>query len=435
MAVTRYITLSDITITSGSTTITINALDQDRLNIVPGDLLHVEGRNPIIIDSIESIDSSSPDTYDKITLRYPAEFTHTNGSCVIVSGQVRATEALQILEDNNTLFRDNFGLFLTWISSSSTTESLRDDTGNINSYTTPQGLQSSINQLYQKYTLPNTTNNILWVKLGTWDTSQSGKKLNIKIYSAYGYNAVSSQQSNAQITLNTSNWASNNSGFYISGMSTRTGNINGVRKFAVVQNTINSYDVYVNLGSYTGDGSFYTIELGHGTWSNDGSTTISDSSIANSLEIVPQDIHTQQSLAYETGTYTPIFEYRNSSSSYWSQINTWDFVEAKYTRTGDLVHVAVNLKYSVPATTIPSGKNYIRVTLPFVGSSSFTAHPQTVASSAISFYNNTQNSLSASSASSNISAGSNILNFNNISITGTQGDAFTISFSLTYFTN
>lgn len=269
MATARYIPLANINITSGSTTVTINSTEPERFGIQRGDLIHVAGRLPLIIESIQSSDPNNPTTYEQITLRHAATYTEVSVECVVVSGNIRASESIQTIEDNNQLWADNFGLFLTWISSQNTQEPLRDVNGDVNNYTTPQGLISAYNSVEKVYALPNTSSTGQWVKLGRWDTSQIGKKLHMRILTSRGYNAITTQQNVTELSLNTSNNSSNNNGFYISGVSWRHGHVDSPSNIKIVQIDVSTYDVYAEFGAHTGSGCFYQVATLQ-DWTHDG---------------------------------------------------------------------------------------------------------------------------------------------------------------------
>ena len=137
-----------------------------------------------------------------------------------------------------------------------------------------QGLQGQI-----VYNLPNTGGSASWIKLGTLTTQQDGRNCLISISAAAGYNADSTQNQYTELHFRTSNGASNQGGFY--------GSANAIRYTAlgtnaaspstirIVQVNTGSYEFYGNFSSYTGLGSYYTIDVADGqTWTN-SSTTVS----------------------------------------------------------------------------------------------------------------------------------------------------------------
>ena len=138
------------------------------------------------------------------------------------------------------------------------------------------------------------TNAITWVKLGTWNTTQAGKLLNLQVTSHVGYNAGPAQIQVTDLVLSTSNGSSTQAGsssvFYAAGNASinRLGSGDGVYAspsvFRIVQVSTTQYEVYGQFSSF--GGGFYTVDTHNSdSWIADGSLVSAPS--ANHIVITP----------------------------------------------------------------------------------------------------------------------------------------------------
>ena len=135
---------------------------------------------------------------------------------------------------------------------------------------TVDGIQAS--RLGPTYEIRNTGNTAQWVKLGNFAAGQTGKSCTINVVSNSGYNASDAQNSQVLIRFKTSNGGSNQSGFYGDVQAYKTGPNASPSIVRVVQVSTTSFDIWCYFGTYTGDGSFYTVHQTDGTWTHSNST-------------------------------------------------------------------------------------------------------------------------------------------------------------------
>ena len=132
------------------------------------------------------------------------------------------------------------------------------------------GLPAS--RLGPSYEIPNTGNSASWVKLGNFAAAQTGISCLINVVTNSGYNADDTQNAQLEIRFKTSNNSSNQSGVYADVQAYRTGTNAYPSIVRVVQVSTTSFDIWCYFGTYTGDGSFYTVNQTDGTWTHSGST-------------------------------------------------------------------------------------------------------------------------------------------------------------------
>jgi hypothetical protein len=124
------------------------------------------------------------------------------------------------------------------------------------------------------YSLPNTAGASGWIRLGTYATAQSGRHLLLRIVAGTGYNANAAQNCVTFVHFKTSNGSSNVGGFYGDGYKWIAAGASGAPSTVrIVQVNLNSYEVWGNFGSFTGDGSHYHVTCGGGSWTHSGTNT------------------------------------------------------------------------------------------------------------------------------------------------------------------
>jgi hypothetical protein len=124
------------------------------------------------------------------------------------------------------------------------------------------------------YTLPNTLDYYLpvaYIKLGSWSTFQTGKKLSITVTAGQGYNEGEIDIQSTNLVLNTRNGSY--APYYVTGAATYDSALglktNSPSLFYINAVTTTLFDVYGVFSSFTGDGSFYTVAFADGdTWVN-----------------------------------------------------------------------------------------------------------------------------------------------------------------------
>ena len=140
---------------------------------------------------------------------------------------------------------------------------------------------NSVGSHIHSYQLPGSLNgNYNYINLGTWTTSQNGLPMTMKIVTMGGYNADRSQDVWYEVYFKTSNAGSNASGFYADGYVVRHGFSSILSNLYVVQNSQSSYTFYAKFSSLIGNGSFYEINPGAGTWTHTVTDTGSTSAPA-----------------------------------------------------------------------------------------------------------------------------------------------------------
>jgi hypothetical protein len=127
----------------------------------------------------------------------------------------------------------------------------------------------------QIFTLPNTAASSQWVKLGTFNASQQGYHVDVKIVSSSGYNASADQDQISYIHMKTSNAQSvDANGFAGDSWWYQTGPNTGAPSQVVwVANAAGTaattFTLFASFGLYTGDASYYVVDTPYGTtWTN-----------------------------------------------------------------------------------------------------------------------------------------------------------------------
>ena len=219
-------------------------------------------------------------------------FQNTGGSGVYIGGRSESME----MYTNGTIKMDigsngsvQFNAYNSTNQTGTPTYMLGTDaSGNVvktNTSNTPVG--SNI------YTMPNITGTATWVLLGRFTASNGGQSVFIKMVTNSGYNASIDQNAEVYIRFKTSNGGSvdangfsGDSSFYTIGAYSGYpgGNIKWVSNAAGTAAT--SYELYINMPSYSGNGGFYSVENTVGTWTplNNAAT---DPGAASSTILLP----------------------------------------------------------------------------------------------------------------------------------------------------
>ena len=123
------------------------------------------------------------------------------------------------------------------------------------------------------YTMPTITGTATWVLLGRFTANNGGQSVFIKMVTNSGYNSTIDQNTEVYIRFKTSNGSSvdangfsGDSSFYTIGANAgyTGGNIKWVSNAAGASAT--SYELYIKMPTYSGNGSFYSVENTVGTW-------------------------------------------------------------------------------------------------------------------------------------------------------------------------
>ncbi len=124
------------------------------------------------------------------------------------------------------------------------------------------------------YTILQTNATAQWINLGTFTAAQAGDKCRIVIISGTNYSANYTQHQITEIEFTTSN-NSNVDGNGFAGSSTwRKSGRNATAPNAVSWTSnaagvaATNYTLYISMGAYTGISSFYSVNVGTGTWAN-----------------------------------------------------------------------------------------------------------------------------------------------------------------------
>jgi hypothetical protein len=144
----------------------------------------------------------------------------------------------------------------------------------------------------RNFSIPVTTANAQWAKIGTFTAGPSGETIRLTAYIHSGYNANNSQDSTYAISFKSSNGISvdgngfaGNGSWYAIGFnnSIPPGSIKWVANAAGTN--ASSFDLYIYLPSYTG-GSHYAVTIDQNAgWTNAG-TFASDPGVASSTVLI-----------------------------------------------------------------------------------------------------------------------------------------------------
>ncbi|MBN8838554.1 MAG: hypothetical protein J0I09_14935 [Sphingobacteriia bacterium] len=159
------------------------------------------------------------------------------------------------------------------------------------------------------YNLGNTASDYDWFKLGTLSLGQQGYDAVIRISAGGGYNANFGQNGEGSIHFRTSNFVSNDGGFYAAGSFYNTGRtkiINGVRVIQINQST---WDFYANLPPYTGEAANLFLESAAGTWTKSFGHYGSTPPVSGIYKDLPEELVYQSQVYFNSnvgiGTTTP----------------------------------------------------------------------------------------------------------------------------------
>lgn len=127
----------------------------------------------------------------------------------------------------------------------------------------------------QMYSLPNTAGSSQWVKLGTYNASQQGYDIDVKIVSSQGYNAIISQDQITYVQFKSSNANSvDGNGFAGDSWWYQIGPNTGAPSQVVwVANapgvSATAFTLFAYFGIFTGSDSYYVVDAPNGTtWTN-----------------------------------------------------------------------------------------------------------------------------------------------------------------------
>ena len=143
------------------------------------------------------------------------------------------------------------------------------------------------------YTLPSTTGSSAWKLLGRFTANNGGQSIFIKMVTNAGYNASIDQNAEVYIRFKTSNGGSvdangfsGDSSFYTIGASSGYPGGNIKWKSNAAGTAATSYELYINMPQYSGNGGFYSVENTVGTWTplNNAAT---DPGAASSTILLP----------------------------------------------------------------------------------------------------------------------------------------------------
>lgn len=137
----QHVELGSITVTNGSQTVNVTS-GEDISRYISGDLLFIEGRNPLVITSANGTNLGLPEN---------ADFNYT-GSALLLASNVSLRDALRVIEENNAKWSLHFSPFINWISTSDPQATMYDTLGNAITVYSAQGL----NQLAQNIAQADT---------------------------------------------------------------------------------------------------------------------------------------------------------------------------------------------------------------------------------------------------------------------------------------
>jgi len=144
----------------------------------------------------------------------------------------------------------------------------------------------------QIYTLPATSGSMAWKLIGRFTVAQGGKSIFIKIVTNVGYNANIDQNYETYIRFKTSNGSSvDGNGFAADGsfytIGSNTGSVVGDIKWVgnAAGTAATSYDLYFHMPAHSGSGSFYTVDIGSGTWANLGNAASDPGAVSSTIMI------------------------------------------------------------------------------------------------------------------------------------------------------
>lgn len=168
----------------------------------------------------------------------------------------------------------------------------------------------------QVFSLPNTGGSGQWVKLGTFNASQQGYDVDVRIVSSNGYNASISQDQVSYIHFKSSNASSTDvNGFAGDSWWYQTGpNIYAPNQVVWIANAAGiaatAFTLYAQFGVFTGADSYYVVDVPPGTtWTNAASAGQSAPGAGSSTVLIAQNqmyvgspLSLGASLTYSDGT-------------------------------------------------------------------------------------------------------------------------------------
>lgn len=144
---------------------------------------------------------------------------------------------------------------------------------NVSNVTASSGYYISNSKQDAKYGLPDPNDTGQYIFIGTWYTSQNGRKLRMTITASSSYaNPTTAEMQSTELVLNTKNYGAPSAPYYLSGSAfintALGGSIYAPSLFKIVVVSVDQYAIYGNFAAYMGS-SFYTVSISSGdTWSN-----------------------------------------------------------------------------------------------------------------------------------------------------------------------
>jgi hypothetical protein len=143
-------------------------------------------------------------------------------------------------------------------------------------------VQSALKFAPDLYPLLDTGSSTQWIKVGTFTAAQAGDRCRIQIVSCVNYSADFTQHQQAEIVFATSNNSGVNAdGFAGSSVWHKTGRqvaspllVSWVANAAGIAAT--NYTLYLFMGVWTGNSSFYVVDTGLGTWVHNNTLAATD---------------------------------------------------------------------------------------------------------------------------------------------------------------
>lgn len=197
------------------------------------------------------------------------------------------------------------------------------------------------------YSIPDTSSNAGWIRLGTFTAAQNGRTIELKIVSHAGYNADLSQNQTTYLYFKTSNGTSvDSNGFAGDGYYWSVGRNTGAPSQIKVRSnaagvSATSYDIFAFFSAFN-NGSSYTVQVEpNSTWTNTGNSGQADPGVAGNtvavLTNVGAVINAQTFIANAATTSYPSLRLPHGSAPT-SPVNgdIWTTTAGMYVRVNNL---------------------------------------------------------------------------------------------------
>jgi hypothetical protein len=189
--------------------------------------------------------------------------------------------------------RINDGSANLWLDITSTANTFSSITVGANANVANLNITGNINgTINRTFALPNTLASATYVKLGTFTAAQNGQHCYIKVVASAGYNAQTAQHLEVNMHFLTSNGTSVDANGFAGWLSY---DVTNSSTFSVITKAVSNaagvsataYDLWVYLPAFTGNGSFYTVEINNSTstWAHAGTTGADPGAAANTRQI------------------------------------------------------------------------------------------------------------------------------------------------------